>query len=247
MRLELNFELGQPIFDVEYRKVLISFLKKSLSEANGGIYFDRFYKDTTAKPFAFSVIFDKPNFQKNKITLGSERIKVIFSASDHNKQSMILYSAFIGQKNRALPLAFNNSMVLKSIKEKKTEKIFSNKVIFRTVLGSGLCVRDHNKETNLDKYFTFEDEEFQEKLQTVLVSQASRAGFESSVAQNIRCKPLKCQKTVVKHYGCYIPISMGMFQVEADPQLLQYFYEAGTASRHSSGFGVVELVAQDLF
>ncbi|AFA49669.1 CRISPR-associated endoribonuclease Cas6 [Acetobacterium woodii DSM 1030] len=235
------------IIPLDYRKVFIAFIKKALTEAKGGEYFEKFYRDTLAKSFSFSVVFKQPDFKKDKIILGANQLKVLFTAIDDAQVSLIMYMAFIEQKNKAFPLPFENEMVLRTIYEKKAEKIETNKVIFKTAPGSGLCVREHNRETNGDNYYVFNDEAFTEKLFTVLRSQAERAGFNKQVAEKIRCKPLNCKKVVVKHYGCLLNISIGMLQMEADVKLLQYFYDAGIGSRHSAGFGLVDLVAQDLF
>jgi len=247
LKLELNFNLKSLEVPLDFRKLFLAFLKKSLTEAKGGEYFERFYKDTISKAFSFSMVFIKPDFQKEKIFLGEPHLKVLFSAVDQDQVALIMYMAFIAQKNKPFPLPFGNEMLLTAIYEKKIEKIHSNKVILRTAPGSGLCIRDHNREKNEDKYYVYNDDAFKEKLKIVLTSQAVRAGFDENVAEDLKCKPLDCKKVVVKHYNHFMNISVGMIQVEGDPLLLQYFYDAGMGSRHSAGFGLLELVAQDLF
>ncbi len=138
-------------------------------------------------------------------------------------------------------------MKLNSIIEKKVEKIYSQKIIIRTAMGSGLCIRDHNREKNEDNYYIYSDENFQEKMKMILNAQGIRAGFSEKIMNELRCKPLNCKKIVVKHYNHYINISAGMFQMEGQPEVLNYFLNAGMGSRHSAGFGLIELVAQDLF
>lgn len=247
MKLELDFNLKNLELPLDYRKIIISFIKKSLTEAKGGEYFDRFYKDTISKSFSFSVMFYKPNFQKEKIVLEKHQLKVLFSAVDQDKVALIMYAAFIAQKNKSFPLPYSNEMKLIAIHEKKAERIVTNKVIFQTALGSGLCVRDHDREKNADNYFVYKDEFFLEKLKMVLVNQAVRAGFGKNKVESMKCKPLNCKIVPVKHYNRFIPVTTGMFQFEAEAELLQYFYDAGMGSRHSAGFGLLELIAQDLF
>jgi len=247
LKLELNFSLRNLELPLDYRKIMISFIKKSLTEAKGGEYFDRFYKDTIAKSFSFSIVFSRPDFQKEKIILGKPQMKVLFSAVDQDKVALIMYSAFIAQKNKSFPLPYSNEMKLVAIHEKKTEKIVTNKVIFQTALGSGLCIRDHDREQNADNYYVYNDDLFLEKLKMVLVNQAVRAGLGKNKVNNLKCKPLNCKTVPVKHYNRFIPVSTGLFQFEAESDLLQYFYDAGMGSRHSAGFGLLELIAQDLF
>ena len=51
---------------------------------------------------------------------------------------------------------------------------------------------------------------------------------------------------MVKHYGKYIDVTTGMFEIQANKRILQYLYNSGIGSRSSAGFGMVDLVTQDL-
>jgi len=136
-------------------------------------------------------------------------------------------------------------MVLKKITQKREVNIERSKIILKTVTGSGLCVRQHSRTDNKDTYYVYNDDGFLEQLQLVLGEQALNAGFLKQQVQHINFKPVSCRKVVAKHYGAYIDLTVGMFAMEADPKILQYFYTAGMGSRHSSGFGLVDLVTDD--
>lgn len=246
MRFFLTLELKEPNFPIEYRKTILSYIKNALSKCNNGKYFEQFFKDNIQKDYCFSVLLPKCKFNRSEIQLDKKEVKILFSIEDKEKAGLILFSAFIGQKNKSYPLPGNNFMILKSINTKKSEEIWNSKVIFKTTLGSGLCVRDHDKENNRDNYYVYNDNEFRDKLSIVLYNQALQAGFNEEEAMEIKVNPIQCKKVVVKHYNRYIDTSVGMFEVHGNRRVLQHFYDAGIGSRKSMGFGMVDLVTQDL-
>lgn len=48
MRLELQMELLKPEIDIDYRRIIISYLKFALEHCEGGRFFEKFYKNLTA-------------------------------------------------------------------------------------------------------------------------------------------------------------------------------------------------------
>ncbi|MBQ9013380.1 MAG: CRISPR-associated endoribonuclease Cas6 [Bacilli bacterium] len=246
MRFYLTLELKQPFLPIEYRKLVLSYIKNAISKCNNGKYYSDYFKDTNQKDYCFSVILPKPKFDKDKILLHKKEIKILFSTEENSKTGLILFSSFISQKNKSYPLADNNTMTLKSISNQKQDKIQNSKVIFKTTLGSGLCVRDHSKENNRDEYYVYNDEKFREKLKVVLYNQLVKLGVNEEEALNIKVNPIQCKKVVTKHYGRYIDTTVGMIEVQAKPYILQHFYNAGIGSRKSAGFGMLDLVTQDL-
>lgn len=245
MRFSLTLNLEKNIIPIEYRKIILSYIKNAISKCNNGKYYDDFFKDTIQKDYSFSVILPKSKFSRNEIDLEDNQIKILFTTHDENKAGLILFNAFIAQKNRKFPLPNENSMILKSITMNKREEIINSKVIFKTTLGSALCVREHNRETNKDIYHVYNDTEFREKLAVVLNNQIKEYGLLSEIG-NIKVNPIQCNKVVIKHYRRFIDASVGMFQVEGDPKILQYLYDVGIGSRRSSGFGMIDLITQDL-
>lgn len=246
MRFCLTLELKKSCLPIEYRKIILSYIKNALSKCNNGKYYENYFKNTNQKDYCFSVILPNSKFDKEKIILNKNEIKILFSTDDNSKTGLILFSSFIAQKNKSYPLPDNNSMILKSIDNQKQEQILNSKAIFKTTLGSGLCVRDHDKEKNKDDYYIYSDEQFREKLQVVLHNEISQLGISKEETLNIKVNPIKCKKIVVKHYGRYIDITVGMFEIQASPYILQYFYNTGIGSRKSAGFGMLDLVTQDL-
>lgn len=244
MRVELIFELNKPELPKDNKSIWISYLKKVLTDCNGGKFFNRYFLDNKMKDYCFSVIFPNPVFEKRKIILQEPFVKMIFSADDRNKTGLIFYSAFIAAKKKKFMLPDGNSMILKSIRQLREKLIVNDRAIFKTVTGGGLVVREHDKQKNTDHYYTFSEEGFLERAEEILKVQAIGAGFSERAAAGIRIKPLQCKKVVVKQYEIYVDVSVGTFQIEANADILQYFYQAGIGSKHSMGYGMLELVCQ---
>ncbi|MEG1310636.1 MAG: CRISPR-associated endoribonuclease Cas6 [Romboutsia sp.] len=242
MRFCLNLELEKNNFPTDHRKVILSYIKKALSEILDGMYYSRYFQDNVQKDFCFSVQLSKPKFNKDEIILDNNEIKILFTTDNKQKTALLLQQAFMKQKNKKFSIPNSNSMTLKNITQNKEQQITNSKAIFKTY---GLCVREHNKESNKDIYYVYNDEKFNEQLQVVLKNQASQAGFSKEMAESIKFVPLNCKKVLIKHYNTYVDTTVGSFLLEGNPLLLQYLYNVGMGSRNSS-FGYLDLVTQDL-
>lgn len=246
MRFSLTLELKEASFPIEYRAVILSYIKNAISKCNNGKYYDKFFKNTNQKDYCFYVVLPKSKFNKEKIELENKEIRIFFSTGNSEKTGLILFNAFIAQKNKVYPLPNSNSMILKSISTQKKELISNSRVIFKTTIGSGICVREHDRNNNKDKYYVYSDNEFRDKIKSVVMNQVIKAGFTKKEANKIRINPIKCKKVVAKHYRRYIDITTGIFEIQGNNEILQYFYNEGIGSRKSAGFGMVDLVTQDL-
>lgn len=246
MRFSLTLELKEASFPIEYRAVILSYIKNAISKCNNGKYYDKFFKNTNQKDYCFSVVLPKSKFNKEKIELENKEIRIFFSTGNSEKTGLILFNAFIAQKNKSYPLPNNNVMILKSIAIQKQELISNSRAIFKTTLGSGICVREHDRDTNKDKYYVYSDNEFREKIKSVVMNQVIKVGFTEEEANEVKINPIQCKKVVAKHYRRYIDITTGIFEIQGNNEILQYFYNEGIGSRKSAGFGMVDLVTQDL-
>lgn len=110
---------------------------------------------------------------------------------------------------------------------------------------SPLCLREHNKENNRDKYISVANELFAEKAQQILKEQLLIEKFSEKLADKVSIVPVNAKKTVVYHYGCAIECSIGEFVINADKSIINYFLKFGIGSRKSSGFGFAELLASE--
>jgi CRISPR-associated endoribonuclease Cas6 len=246
MRIKLEFEVSKLELPLEYRRSFISFIKKSLSQSRDGIYLEKYYRDTNQKDFTWCMIFSNPHFTKEKIILENNTIKVIVSTEDVNKTGYILYMAFIAQKFKRFPLENDNFIVLKDIQQVTQQIITQDKCIFKTITGAPFALREHSKESNLDKYYSVANEDFEEVLTASLKRQALKEGFDSTMVDLIKARPINCRKAVIKHYGVLIDANIGLIEIEGSSIILQYFYQSGMGSRKSEGFGMVELIGQNI-
>lgn len=242
MRFYLTFELEKNSIPKDYRRIILSYIKKSLSEILDGRYYSQYFKDNIQKDFCFSLKLPKAKFAKDEIILEDNSIKVLFTSDDRQKTGLLLQQAFMKQKNKKFLIPNQNSITLKQIHQQREQKITSSKVIFKTY---GLCVRDHNKETNKDNHYVYSDEKFNEQLKVVLKNQISPAGFSKDIVDSIKFSPINCKKVLVKHYDTYVDTTVGSFLLEGNPLLLQYLYDVGMGSRNTM-FGYLDLVTQDL-
>lgn len=246
MRFVLNFELKENILPVEYRKVVLSYIKNALTNCNDGKYFDKYFNGAEQKDYCFTVMLPKSTFKKDYVYLKENKFKIVFSCGEKEKTALILYSAFIAEKDKSYPLAKGNFMTLRSLSFINSDEIKNNRVIFKTSLGSGLCVREHDRVTKKDNYYVFNDDLFREKINFVLKNQLLKAGFTEEEVNCVKVNPIDCKKVAVKHYNFFIAVSIGIFEMQGDYRVLQYLYDVGIGSRKSMGFGMVDLVIQDL-
>ena len=195
MRLELQMELLKPEIDIDYRRIIISYLKFALEHCEGGRFFEKFYKnrDNIVKDYCFSTVFSKPRFTKEKIYFDKNEMKIIFSCSDRNRTGLIFQTAF-------------------------------------------LSIRD--------TFITCEDKEFSEKTELIIKNQLQMAGFYKKQYEDIKVEPVDCKKIVVKHYGIFIDLTVGILKISGDMNALQYLYQSGAGSHHATGFGSLNVIRQ---
>jgi CRISPR-associated endoribonuclease Cas6 len=228
---------------LEYRSIFMHFLKNCLDGANDGKYYNEYYSGTKTKNFTFAIFFDRPKFGKKDIELSSNRVKMIFSTSD-KLTGYIFYSSFLEKKQKKILLKNDNFMILKNV-TKIAEAIVKNNRILVT-MNSPLVIRNHNRENNKDYYYSFLNEFFDNETKGVLKHQLECQGFNDKYLEEIKIIPIKCKKVIVKHYNCYIEASVGNFLIEGNPAVLTYLMQAGVGSRKSEGFGMMELLTENV-
>lgn len=242
MRLELKFEVKNNVLPKDNKRIWVSFLKNVLSNCAEGKYYDRYYNGTSPKDFSFSIVLPHPKFVGEKIELDSNTVRMIFSASDKGNTGLIFYSAFLEAKNKSFPLPSGNSMTLKAVRYQKEQSIQSNSAVFRTVVGGGLVVREHDAQTNKDKFYTSEEDGFIDAMCRVIKNELLYAKFPEYLINDVSVNVISFKKVLVKQYGVYVDANVGVFQVNAHPEILQYLYQAGMGSKRSMGYGLLDVV-----
>lgn len=246
MRFILNFELDTVIIPVEIRKTIISFFKKSLTEAHNSKYYPEFFTGTQIKDYSFSVIFPLDKYLGEEIYLKKPEMKVIVSCSEKNNIGFLLVNVFLSQRNKNFPLPKNTHMILKDVRIVEEKNISGEEAIFQTTIGGGIVVREHNKENNKDICYSVGDEKFEEVLNWLMKERFKRLDYPEDIFKDFSCKLLQGRKIIVKHFDLKFPITTGRFKIKAPKILLEEIYRTGMGSRLSQGFGLLEYLGGEI-
>ena len=242
MKFVSEFALEKEGLPIDYRRCILSYLKHCLTQANGGKYFDDYYVPGKEKPFCFSVVFSTPKFSKDMVQVMSKKMKLVISSADV-KTAFILFSALAAQKGKTYSLPLGNSMRMVSIRQVKEQEVHSSRILVKMM--EPLCIRNHNKETNKDWYYSCKDQEaFERESTRVIKTQLMLAGY-SEEQSNVKLVPIDPKMVIIKHYSINIECTIGTFIMEGNPEVLNYLLKNGIGSRKSSGFGVAQLMAEE--
>lgn len=242
MKFVSEFALEKEELPIDYRRCILSYLKHCLTQANGGKYFDDYYVPGKEKPFCFSVVFSTPKFSKDMVQVMSKKMKLVISSADV-KTAFILFSAIAAQKGKTYSLPLGNSMRMVSIRQVKEQEVHSSRILVKMM--EPLCIRNHNKETNKDWYYSCKDQEaFERESTRVIKTQLMLAGY-SEEQSNVKLVPIDPKMVIIKHYSINIECTIGTFIMEGNPEVLNYLLKNGIGSRKSSGFGVAQLMAEE--
>lgn len=243
MRLKIEVELINEQFPLDYRPVVISLFKHSLTVYDNGKYFAEYYEVGKAKPFTFSVGIPNSTFTEERIIVPNRKINITFSTSDIGT-GIIFFNGLSMQKNKLYPLAYENAMIVKNVLIEKEVVITTNTI--DVIFKSPLCIREHYKEKNKDIYYSFEKEGFIATFNKVLEKQIANSSIlATSILDEFAIKPVNCKKTVVRHHSQFIEATIGIFNLTGNIALLNYLYANGIGSRKSSGFGMFEVVRKE--
>lgn len=237
MRYKLYFNLENENMSIQYRKSILSFIKKSLQEYDEEQY-KKFYneRDNIIKPFTFAVFFKNSKFNGDTIIVDSKTMELNISAEDYNT-GIVLYNAFNHQRNKKFSLN-NNSMTLKNIILLPEKQINTEEIIIKFL--SPLVVR--SRENNKDYYYSYSNSEFLNTLKVNVKMQLQISDLSETLVETLNIDSIDAKKTVVKFYEKQIETSIGTFKLSGDIKLLNYLYKSGIGSKHSAGFGMFEVL-----
>lgn len=238
MRLKLYFELENEKFPIQYRKNILSFIKKSLSE-----YSDEYYKrlydgnKPIIKPFTFSVFFQKPEIQEEQIILSSKSFELNMAIQDY-EIAVALYNSFNHQKQKKFSLN-SNSWKLTNIAMLPEKSINSENINIK--FQSPLVAR--NRQEQKDYYYSYTNpEKFLETLKINIKEELKITNIPPEIAETFEITPIQPKKVIIKFYEKKIETSTGIFNIKGDKALLDYLYKAGLGSKRSAGFGMFQII-----
>lgn len=237
MRYKLYFDLENENISIQYRKNILSFIKKSLQEYEEKQY-KKFYneRDNIIKPFTFAVFFKDSKFNGDNIIVNSKAMELNMSAEDYNT-GIVLYNSFNHQRNKKFSLN-NNSMTLKNIILIPEKQIDNEEITVKFL--SPLVVR--SRTDNKDYYYSYNNSEFLNILKVNVKIQLQSSNLPETLVETLNIQPINAKKTVVKFYEKQIESSIGTFKLSGNVNLLSYLYRSGIGSKHSAGFGMFEII-----
>lgn len=237
MRMKLYFTLENKKMPIDYRRSIISFIKMSLSEYSEN-ELKKYYnqKDNIIKPYAFSIFFRQPQINGQEIILEDKNFEMNMTIENY-ETAITIYNAFNHQKNKKFSIN-QNSWTLQNIVLIPEKEIKGNKIIIK--FQAPLCVRERNQ--NKDYYYSFLNEKFEETLKMNIKEQLRITNIPLESVDTFKITPIKAKKVIIKFYEKQIECSTGIFEVEGNIELLNYLYKAGVGSKHSSGFGMFQIV-----
>lgn len=241
----MTLELKKAELITDYRRVILSYYKKALEGTKNGIYLEKYYKDTIEKDFTWSLQLKKPIFKKDIIELQDKEIKLIFSSDNESNTGDIFFLAFSSMKCKEFHLPNLNSMTLKDIRKLTEEDINGTTCVFKTMPGSPIAVRKHDKKSNHDTYLTVDDKTFNEELTDSVRRQLEKnTTFSKESIQHVNLVCIHGKKVVVKNYNQYLDTTSGVFLINGAIPILKYLLSVGLSSRKALGFGNVQLLSQ---
>ena len=107
---------------------------------------------------------------------------------------------------------------------------------------SPLVIREHCRDENKDHYYSVKQDNFQEKAVEIIKSQLRLAGYTENYIDDFNITPLATRTVIVKHYECNVESSLGNFELQGKPVVLNYLLGAGLGSRKNQGFGAAVVV-----
>jgi CRISPR-associated endoribonuclease Cas6 len=120
-------------------------------------------------------------------------------------------------------------------------KINANEIVIKML--SPMVLREHNRETNIDRYIDCTCDDFVDMAKKNVQAQLSIFEMDESLLHSFTIVPVMPKKTVVTAFKYHIDVSLGVYKLTGQPELLNFLYHAGIGSRRSQGFGMFEVLA----
>ena len=236
-QLRLNFKLTEPFLPKEIERLIVSFLKAA-AQKEGQKFFNSMFDKTKsiAKTFCFCCYLPHPEFCEDKILLGAPNFSVFFSDADL-EELFQFYNGFLKLKNEPYPMK-GNAMELNYVSMKKMKEIEDDTVVIKML--SPLVVREHNADTNQDRYLLYSDTDFSEMLKKNMETQLKKWGIPLST-EGFSITPIKAKKVVIPNFGQKLDANLGVFKLTGKPELLNFLYQTGLGSRRNEGRGKWEM------
>jgi CRISPR-associated endoribonuclease Cas6 len=245
MRLAIDYEMSGEYLPRDYRSGFMSLIKKAIETANP-MLFQQYYSQHRLKPFTFSTFFPQLKGSENgKFNVGKE-VRLNLSTSSLELATYLYNGFYKSPPFRLLEqqLGSENILTLKRISMRRSEKIHSSEVIFKTA--SPVLINNIGKS---NWYLLPGEEGFDEGVRFAVAEIAKEfldwqgeVPIEFQVLQ--QNGKVSFKRKVVSHYNQSMSAFVGAFTLKSDPKILQLIYDVGLGVRRSQGFGMLEVVKQ---
>lgn len=237
MRVKILFHSETGMLPKDYRQVMLSFFKRALTEYRGGEYFEKYFGHVEQKPFSFALLLPNAKFVGDTVQ---------FARNDNNGNSQFEMILSCGSAETFLNLvnAFVNQQGVEFITSKGVIKLMEIHMLPDYVCGqkerfkllSPLCIREHDSETNRDRFYSAMHDDWHRVLKTLLHYQYFDE-FGMAV-EDLKITLINPRKTVVKMKGIMIEATLGSVQLEGNKELIQKLYDNGIGSKTTT-FGLL--------
>lgn len=227
VRFFVQYEIqGAKQFPLDYRSAFMALIKTSL-DTNMGHEIGMFQKT----PLCLAVRFDKKPEILQKIIHVGDTLRMYVSSPDRILATN-LYNGLLKLKTFTV---FNSALSKPRFVHLNEYKFNKRQTkLFYTL--SPIIIRNY-KDKN--KYVTPTDPDFMKSLECALLEQWNL--YRDDDIGDISCKLIKYKKTAMTHYGGLVLGFTGLFTLDADAKVLEFFYNAGMGYRRSNGFGFIEV------
>ncbi len=227
---------------IDYRRKIVSFFKSAFEEYDLPLYEALYLNGNVKKNFTFAAYFGGDAIVGGEtVQIPQKRISFTISTPDITV-GLHLYNALVARRGKSRPLADCGVIRITGIARLPEKTLLSGNITCKML--SPIVVRDHNRDTGVSWYHTYESSDFLELLRRNLRTELLNGHYRylAADAMQLVLEPIRMKKTVVKTYGINIPVSIGIFRLEGAPALLQYLYMSGVGGRRGLGFGCIDLL-----
>lgn len=243
MELVVYFKLDHPYLEKAYQSTFYSFLKQVLEDEDNEKYMELFgKKDAKIKKFCFYVRMMSPVFQDDLIQFENSFVEMHIRDFDEIELYQF-YNAFLSafKKKKMFPMNLNQARIM-GVKLKPLQKEEESTLYIKFL--SPMVVKEHFKESNRIIYYTYQDNEFINKLKRVIQNTYETLGYSFSM-DDFELIPVNPKKTVVSIYGVHIPVSIGSYILKGNKDLLNFLYLKGMGNLSGSGFGAFKIIGKE--
>lgn len=241
MKCTLVFSLQHTKLPVDIRHSIISFFKAALTNCQEGAFFPYFFGQTKPKPYTWSLVLHQPIFSDDCITVTQNECKIRLSIMNSQGMEKVFVSSLMAMRGQEFPLAFDNYLCLQQVQLEKDSSVTTDHILVRTVLGGGICVRNHDRRTNTDIYYSCDDATFNDRLTLTVQHQLERFHLPT---ESLRITCVEGKKVMVRHmYGQFFPVTIGYFYLQGNSYVLENLMAMGMGSRRSQGYGMIQVVS----